>query len=67
MLCFSALKDAPVGGSSAGAQDVSGGDQREEGGPRESRKALRVPLCTTKSEKWEEASKKSYPKKTRKI
>lgn len=32
MLCFSALKDAPVGGSSAVAQDVSGGDQREEEG-----------------------------------
>lgn len=42
-LCFSALKDAPVGGSSAVAQDVSGGDQREEES-RESRKAFQVPL-----------------------
>jgi len=44
VLCFSALKDALGGGSSAVAQDVSGGDQREEVEPRESRKAFQVPL-----------------------
>ena len=44
MLCFSALKDALGGVSSTVAQDVSGGDQREEVEPRESRKAFQVPL-----------------------
>lgn len=44
MLCFSALKDSLVGGSSAVAQDVFGGDQREEVGPRGFGKASWVPL-----------------------